>query len=27
VALRPNGGHGVFFLEVSRLHTTSHHSR
>jgi hypothetical protein len=27
VALRPNGGHGLLILEVSRLHTTMHHSR
>jgi len=27
VALRPNAGHGLLILEVSRSHTTSHHSR
>jgi hypothetical protein len=27
VALRPNAGHGPLILEVSRLHTTTHHSR
>ena len=27
VALRPNAGHGLLFLEVSRSHTTMHHSR
>jgi hypothetical protein len=27
VALRPNAGHGLLILEVSRLHTTTHHSR
>jgi len=27
VALRPNAGHGFLFLEVSRSHTTTHHSR
>ena len=27
VALRPNAGQGPLNLEVSRLHTTTHHSR
>jgi len=27
VALRPNAGHGLLFREVSRSHTTTHHSR
>ena len=27
VALLPNGGHGLFNLEVSRSHTTTRHSR
>jgi len=27
VALRPNAGHGHLILEVSRSHTTTHHSR
>ena len=27
VALRPNAGHGLLMLEVSRSHTTTHHSR
>ena len=27
VALRPNPGHGLLILEVSRSHTTTHHSR
>ena len=27
VALRPNAGHGLHILEVSRSHTTTHHSR
>ena len=27
VALRPNAGHGLLFVEVSRSHTTTHHSR
>ena len=27
VALRPNVGHGLLNLEVSRSHTTTHHSR
>jgi len=27
VALRPNAGHGLFILDVSRSHTTTHHSR
>jgi len=27
VALRPNAGHGLLTLEVSRSHTTTHHSR
>jgi hypothetical protein len=27
VALRPNAGHGFLILEVSRSHTTKHHSR
>jgi hypothetical protein len=27
VALRPNAGHGFLILEVSRSHTTTHHSR
>jgi len=26
VALRPNAGHGIHILEVSRAHTTTHHS-
>ena len=26
VALRPDAGHGVLILEVSRSHTTTHHS-
>jgi hypothetical protein len=25
VALRPNAGHGLLILEVSRSHTTTHH--
>ena len=27
VALRPNAGHGLLILEVSRSHTMMHHSR
>jgi len=27
VALQPNVDHGLLILEVSRLHTTTHHSR
>ena len=27
VTLRPNAGHGLPILEVSRSHTTTHHSR
>ena len=27
VALPPNAGHGLLILEVSRSHTTTHHSR
>ena len=27
VALRPNACHGLLILEVSRSHTTTHHSR
>ena len=27
VALQPNAGHDLFILEVSRSHTTTHHSR
>jgi hypothetical protein len=27
MALRPNGGHGLLILEVSRSHTTTHHNR
>ena len=27
MALRPNAGHGLLILEVSRSHTTTHHSR
>jgi len=27
VALRPNTGHGLLILDVSRPHTTTHHSR
>ena len=27
VALRPNAGHGLLILEVSRSHTTTHHTR
>ena len=27
VALRPNTGHGLLLLDVSRSHTTTHHSR
>jgi hypothetical protein len=27
VALKPNTGHGLFILKVSRSHTTAHHSR
>ena len=27
VALRPDVGHGLLILEVSRSHTTTHHSR
>ena len=27
VALRPNAGHGLLILEVSRSHTTTHHGR
>ena len=27
VALRPNAGHSLLILEVSRSHTTTHHSR
>ena len=27
VALRLNAGHGLLILEVSRSHTTTHHSR
>jgi len=27
VALRPNADHGLFILEVSRSHTTTHHIR
>jgi len=26
-ALRPNAGHGLLILEVSRSHTTTHHNR
>ena len=26
-ALRPNAGHGLLILDVSRSHTTTHHSR
>jgi hypothetical protein len=26
-ALRPNAGRGLLILEVSRSHTTTHHSR
>ena len=26
-ALRPNAGHGLLILEISRSHTTTHHSR
>jgi len=26
VALRPNAGHGLLILEVSRSHSTMHHS-
>ena len=27
VALRPNASHGLLILEISRSHTTTHHSR
>jgi hypothetical protein len=27
VALRPNAGHGLLILDVSRIHITTHHSR
>ena len=27
VALRPNAGHGLLILEVSRSHTTTYHNR
>jgi len=27
MALRPNAGHGLLILEVSRSHSTTHHSR
>jgi len=27
VVLRPNAGHSLLILEVSRSHTTTHHSR
>ena len=27
VVLRPNAGHGLLIPEVSRSHTTTHHSR
>jgi len=27
VALRPYAGHGLLILEISRSHTTTHHSR
>ena len=27
MALRPNAGHGLLILEVSRSHTTTQHSR
>jgi len=27
VALRPNAGHGLLILEISRSHTTTHHIR
>jgi hypothetical protein len=27
VALRPNAGHSLLIFEVSRSHTTTHHSR
>jgi len=27
VALRPNAGHGLLILEISRSHATTHHSR
>ena len=27
VALRPNASHGLLILEVSRSHTTTHHTR
>ena len=27
VALRPNAGHGLLIIEVSRSHTTTHHIR
>jgi hypothetical protein len=27
VALRPNAGHGLLILQVSRSHTTTHYSR
>jgi hypothetical protein len=27
VALRPNAGHGLLILEVSRSHTTTHYNR
>jgi hypothetical protein len=27
VVLRPNAGHGLLILEVSRSHTTTHHIR
>jgi hypothetical protein len=27
VALRPNASHGLLILEVSRSHTTTHHSQ
>jgi len=27
LALRPNAGHGLLILDVSRSHTTTHHSQ
>jgi len=27
VALRPNAGHGLLMLEISKLRTTTHHTR
>jgi len=27
LALRPNAGHGLLIVDVSRSHTTTHHSR